>query len=233
MRHFSVLLVLLIAYAAALSAQERRPEPGHAAINGVIRDAASGAPLAGASIAAGGHLTVTTDAEGRYYFQTPESGLLELRVYCPTATPFFRRVPTDSVRLTTGSVYRKDVEVPPGVCTEPPTDSARVRLEGHYRLGFEVSEFVPCAQSLVGFASRAIDQRIWVQPAPRALRRLTSRQRVLLRRDGAPWLFVRLTGELKGPGSFGHLSGATYQLWVERFDWLSEGSPASCPPPSE
>jgi hypothetical protein len=180
------------------------------------------------------------DSLGHYRFRG-SPGSQELRLYCPTHTAWFaERLATDtSVVITADSTLTVDLAMDVARCSEPAPFSLRVEMRGHYAAGFEMSSFVPCPGSLQGLpgAAHLARSRIWVTIAEdaRGLQRARAHeheQEPNVTPGGPEWHFVRWTGVLSGPGSYGHLGVASYLFRVEALRYFSDESPRGCPSPA-
>jgi len=223
-------LVAILVGCGPAAAQE-----GRATVVGTLRDRTSGSPVAGASIVFGEGVAALTDSLGRYSVPAV-AGEQTVRLYCPTQNAWFaQRLPyPHRVRTYRDSTVVVDIAIDVAACTEPPRDSVRAEFRGHYRGGFELSEFVPCPGSLAPSPRTAHIQRtqIWVDMSERAWRAYArTRPRGAETRGEVPWRYVRWSGMMTGPGSFGHFGMAFYLLSVEVVHGFQVQSPADCPPP--
>lgn len=104
-----------------------------------------------------------------------------------------------------------------GTATSKTPDSTApdgsAEYSGHYSVGFEVSEFVPCSS----------DESWWLVGTPELMSQVQSDEPG--RAPTTP-VFVRVRGELSGPGSYGHLGTYDRQLTVTEV--LEVGSEDGC-----
>jgi hypothetical protein len=193
----------------------------------LVRDRSSGRPLAGIGVGRG-----QTDADGRYE-ERREMPLPKDKItaHCPSRLHYVRGRQIGEAPFTVRS-GRADavIEVDATQCVEPPLRKLRVRLAGLYAWGFENSSFVPCAGMPPEAAYYDIPGRYWVDIPPmihRAIARAADPEddHMMGRRVYVEWL-----GTATGPGQYGHMGMALYQLDVEALYKVSATPPASCRP---
>ncbi len=114
-------------------------------------------------------------------------------------------------------------------CTDVPVDTVRVRTRGVLSSGFEDGFFTPCkpfdqiklggyrdfsGQAYLGFAKSLIQPREgWPTVKPD---------------HGYARIFLDVEGDLIGPGSYGHMGIATYELVVTTVVSAKAASKTSC-----
>lgn len=182
----------------------------------------------------------TTDATGRIEMRRPLPQRGErIEVHCPSRHGDLMR--SGLMRSKTiGSapfviqdgIAEATIEVDASGCVEPSVHSERRRFAGIYDQGFENSTFLPCEgmpaeaayydrvgfywASVPGNIGAALDK---VVPA-------TEDGRHRGRRFYVEWL-----GTSTGPGVYGHMGAALYDLDIEALYKVSATIPASCHPP--
>jgi hypothetical protein len=194
----------------------------------LVLDRSSGRPLAGIRVGGG-----KTDADGRYEerrkMPLPKE---KITAYCPSRMFLARGRQIGEAPLVVHD-GRADavIEVDATQCVEPPLRKLRMRLAGVYRWGFENSSFVPCAGMPPEAAYYERPGYYWVDMPPlihRAIARAASQgddDRMMGRTAYVEWL-----GTTTGPGQYGHMGMALYQLDVEALYKVSATSPATCRP---
>ena len=122
-----------------------------------------------------------------------------------------------------------DISVDTRGCANVPVDTVRVRTRGVLSSGFEDGFFRPCKRfdqielggyrdfsgwAYMGFAKSFTQPRGgWPKVKPER---------------GYTRIFLNVEGDLIGPGSYGHLGVATYELVVTRVVSAQAASKSSC-----
>lgn len=222
-------LVVILALGACATAPKRRTPSIHeilsqtvrkgpfGTLRGTVVDRATGAPLAGFSVAAGPGWPARADSAGEFTFQRADAGMQRLWVVCPSRTAYHaQRIRAGTVRILPDSVVVRRVPVDPAQCTEPARDSLDAVFEGHYSAGFEESRFVPCRGSVERAGGRPLyaTNRAWVR-FDSAARYTGPPLRPQADTSGyGSRFFVRWRGRLEGPGNYGHMGVSPYLLTV-------------------
>jgi hypothetical protein len=95
-----------------------------------------------------------------------------------------------------------------------------VTAVGHFVYGFEYSRFIPCNPAALGLESdiRLQAAGIWIWVPPDRTEALQPNVRY----------FIEVAGILRGPGRFGHLGSAPYELQIEQLLVYSDATPPRC-----
>ncbi|HEX6039373.1 carboxypeptidase-like regulatory domain-containing protein [Longimicrobium sp.] len=225
------LAVMASVAAAALpgAAPAQRLPSGSGALVGIVRDAASGRPVARAHVcvvlpdARGTRWSrcAPVDSSAAFRVDSLPAGTLEVNVSCGTVRIFGERIASGEVRVSEGAATRRDWAVDTAVCDPRPLRSITGAFRGYYTPGFESSEFVPCMEDA------------WFVPSD-SLRTGSLDQRrawAILRgarfpdgftpgdapRDsyGNPRYYVHWRGTVTGPGSYGHMGVSIFEMRVD------------------
>lgn len=158
-----------------------------------------------------------SDSSGWYAWTGGASGDWRLVFHCPvTRIHRGRAIAEQVVRVTEATDTAITVTLDLRGCAEPPEEEREVTLRGYYRSGFEVSSFRPCPQTLHfpdhrGTAYEGlIRQNIWVEFTPRT----PSPKWPETGREPYPEFYVEWRARLRGPGGYGHMGVAMWQLRV-------------------
>lgn len=215
--HRQIAVILLFLTAHPLRAQwpsnYRRP-----AVKGTITDSATGRPLARATISArqmGGF--AWTDSSGRYLFFAAPVGDLDAAVHCPVSRALRGKLLlTRRFQIGPATDTTVDIVVDASRCRDVPERTRRVLLTGRYVHGFETSMLDPC-QAIVEPDDGAYgsSRTVWVELPKRVQYRRGVRWPKARRDEAYPAVFVRWIGELRGPGSYGHMGGGGYEFKVQ------------------
>jgi len=179
----------------------------------------------------GGGIAAYSDSSGQYIEFDIPTGTRVVAIHCPTKRIWMGRVVTTrtiSVASNTDSVLNFFVTL--RGCDEPPLRDTTVELSGHYVSGFETSMFKPCALFPEKFQGTAYEgwhgeATVWVEWTDKAL---GGRKWPDVGKRQNPEYYVRWRGTLSGPGSFGHLGFAGYQLLVKELITVRIASKQDC-----
>lgn len=186
------------------------------AFKGTIIDSASGRPLVHATWYMAGKVGIGwTDGSGRYLAFDAPVGDVDFVVNCPVSrgllgkTLFTRRLRIGPATDTTVN-FRVDASH----CRDLPVTTRHVELTGLYTSGFETSMLELC-EPLVQPDSSAYRPAgvVWVDYAD-SVRNLPAAKWPPPDEGGYVRAFVRVGGDLTGPGAYGHLGVGSYQLKV-------------------
>ncbi len=198
---------------------------------GTLRDSRTGRPVSRAWIRVdergglGG-----SDSTGRFWLWGFAPGKHRIIIYCPLRRQWLGKVAT-TVTIQAPPAMKDTIDIPLDTqgCTDVPVDTVRVRTRGVLSSGFEDGFFTPCkpfdqiklggyrdfsGQAYLGFAKSVIQPREgWptVKPDHSYTR-----------------IFLDVEGDLIGPGSYGHMGIATYELVVTRVVNAKAASKTSC-----
>ena len=173
-----------------------------------------------------------TDSLGMARFTGVSSGSHTVVATCPVSR---RLIGREFARETFDVESRNDrsavVNMNATECVEPTVVTARGTFAGHYSTGMDGETFQPCKYFPApnGDAYDLREQLAWV-----ALSDTTARDSRLVKVTGsAPGdapalLYVRWTGTLTGPGSYGIGGRASYLLHVERILEVRRAAPRDC-----
>ena len=162
--------------------------------------------------------------------QMADSGKILIR--CPAKRAFagrrLRRVPYS----LTGHLAEVIATINADECIEPPEKSTTGTFTGNFSTGFEYSRFVPCAglpadANFYGSSSSGA----WVDFTKSSWNEF---KKLLPAEPDAvkTGVYVEWVGVLKGPGSYGHLGGNSYQFDVNHVLKVSREPPENCRTPS-
>ncbi|HMG70930.1 MAG TPA: carboxypeptidase-like regulatory domain-containing protein [Gemmatimonadaceae bacterium] len=198
---------------------------------GTLRDSRTGRPVPRAWIRVdergglGG-----SDSTGRFWLWGFAPGKHTIIVYCPLRRQWLGKVATTvAIEAPPAMKDTMDIAVDTRGCADVPVDTVRVRTQGVLSEGFEDGFFTPCkpfnqiplggyrdfsGQAYLGFAQGGIEPAGgWPDVKPE---------------DGYYKTFMDVEGNLIGPGSYGHLGIATYQLIVTRVFSAKAATKKSC-----
>lgn len=192
----------------------------------LVLDRSSDKPAAGIGIGRG-----KTDAQGRYE-ELREMPLPNEKIiaHCPSRMNYVRgkRIGEAPFVVRDG---RADavIQVDATQCVEPPFRKQRIRIAGLYSWGFENSSFIPCAG--MPPEARYYDRPgfYWVDIPP-GLHSAVSRAANPGDSGMGRVMYVEWLTTTTGPGRYGHMGMALYQMEVEAIYKVSATAPASCSP---
>ena len=207
------LLLLLTTLPLVVQAQIVAPAP----LAGVIWDSVSGRPITRGAVVLNDAVAVSLDRRGEFRFAAiPDTGALRIKVWCKTSSIFSHTLverPLDRDQRLSRLKFPVDGEA----CDLRPLYEISGVFVGHWRSGFEESEFVPCG---VGPAA-------WVDLAPGVA------EGVRWPRGGDkyyPRYFVRFRGTLEGPGRYGHMGAASHHILISKILEVREPARGDCSP---
>lgn len=216
--------------AAQQAARERKERAVHLIVR--VQDRASGAPVAGAVVRThfAGPEPPRTDAGGRFEAWGPVPHPNEqISVHCPSRlrSALGKQLGVSGLGVRNGRAeitFRVDASQ----CVEPPVRMQRLRMAGTYIGGFESSQFIPCKGMPAEAAYYAYPRGYWVW-MPRAIAERVQRA-AQATADGptAGVVYVEWLAKSTGPGSYGHMGLALYELEVEVLERVSPVIPAGC-----
>jgi hypothetical protein len=173
-----------------------------------------------------------TDSTGAFQFQRVAYGKHTLHISCPVSRRTLGRE-FASREIEVGSTADTTVEIAmtPLECAEPMIETMRGTFEGVYTTGFDGEWFRPCTafRRPVGDAYDLRDPLAWVSFDEGAAR--DPRLAKLLTRWPAEEpveFFVRWSGTLTGPGSYGTRGAATHVLFAQRILEIRRAAPGDC-----
>lgn len=204
---------------------QRRRTALHLAVQ--VLDQNSGRPVAGIGVGRG-----RTDEEGRHE-ELREMPLPEekITVHCPSRMFLARgrQIGAAPIVVRDG---RADavIKVDATQCVEPPISRQRMRLAGLYTSGFENSSFLPCAGMPPDAAYYDRPGHYWVDMPPAVYHAIAHATSPRDDHGMGRMVYVEWLGTATGPGQYGHMGMALYQLDVEALYKVSATPPASCRP---
>ena len=207
------LVLLGAAVVNGVQAQQWNP----AALTGTVRDS-TGTPVIGITVRVGIGPETRTDSLGQYSFPKLYTGKMRVAVLCPSPSFFHaQRLAAFDLNLAQGARVRQDAVVDRPQCRKPTVDTLRGEFHGHWSVGFEESEFVPCPGTFdsTGAGFQPILGQIWADWAPNAAANWPEPSPPPDTSGYGHRYYVEVRGYLHGPGDFGHLSGSAYQLEIE------------------
>lgn len=227
-----LLLSMLFCQSSGVLAQDRVWPPDvylKPAIYGVLVDSLTGQPIPHASIRVeGGRGISRADSVGRYLLFGLPIGEQRVRLFCPVERRYWgREFAGRLINVTEGTDSLHNFIIPREGCDEPPLESWRGEFTGHYTFGFESSTFKPCDQfsDLRGTAYEGARDAAWVEFAPGAWKKddwPTTGD------EPYPEFFVRWRGFVEGPGAYGHLGSATFDMEVTEVLEVRVPGPNDC-----
>ncbi|MBP6748357.1 MAG: hypothetical protein KA144_01855 [Xanthomonadaceae bacterium] len=194
----------------------------------LVRDRGTGRPVVGALVERG-----RTDASGRYEERRPMPEAFEkIVVRCPTRLSFVRtRKIGEAPFVVRGARTDATIDVDASVCVEPTERKLRRRFAGVYFWGFEQSNFYSCDGVSAEASYYEYPRGYWVH-APSIVYSALKRAMPTPQGDwDSRRVYVEWLGTSTGPGIYGHMGGALYQLDVEALYKVSANIPATCNPP--
>ncbi len=199
-----------------------------ATVVGTVRDSASGAAPLKTWVCAFFPSTGAfhsprckpVDTLGTYRLDSLTSGAMRLSVQCSTIRGLsMKELAHDSVVVAEGAEFPRHWTVSTVGCDHRALRRVSGVFRGHYSLGFETSDFVPCPaddwsspgdslRSDAGFARSAWVR--WENVGKNVQWPKRARDRY-----GNGRYFVTFRGTVVGPGMYGHLGGAPFEFVVD------------------
>jgi hypothetical protein len=201
-------------------------------IRGVVRDVSTERPVARVPIRVDERGGIGfSDSSGKFWLWGFAPGTHKIIVRCPTRRSFLGgKVVTE---LTIHAPPRMndtfDIRIDMRSCSDPDVMTAKVHTRGVWSVGFEDGFFTPCEpftqiplgayrdwshSAYLTFAAEGIDPPGgWPDIKPK---------------DGYEKIFIDVEGDLIGPGSYGPLGIATFQLKITRVLSAKPALTASC-----
>jgi len=198
---------------------------------GTLRDSRTGSPVPRAWIRVDERGGVgASDSTGHFRLGGFAPGKHKIIVQCPLRRQWFGKVArTVSFQAPRAMKDTMDIQVDMRECTDVPVDTVRVRTQGVVTEGFEAGFFEPCKRfsqiqlggyrdfsglASLGFAGENIEPpQGWPHVKPE---------------KGYYRTYMDVEGNLIGPGSYGHMGLATYQLIVTRVFSAAAATKTSC-----
>lgn len=198
---------------------------------GTLRDSRTGSPVLRAWIRVDERGGVGgSDSTGHFQLSGFAPGRHKLSVQCPLHRQGFGKVvKTVTFRAPPTMKDTMDIQVDMRECADVPVDTVRVRTQGVATAGFEAGFFSPCkrfnqiklggyrdfsGEAELGFAREGIEPPGgWPDVKPDR---------------GYFMTFMDVEGDLIGPGSYGHMGVATYQLIVTKVFSAKAATKTSC-----
>ncbi|MGZ3331583.1 MAG: hypothetical protein ACXU9O_07825 [Gemmatimonadaceae bacterium] len=198
---------------------------------GTVRDSRTGRPVPRAWIRVDERGGVGgTDSLGRFWLWGFAPGSRKIIVNCPLKRQWLGRIATTvTIHAPPAMKDTMDIRIDMSRCADVPVDTVRVRTRGVLSSGFEDGFFTPCKPfdqielggyrdfsglAYLGFAKSVVEPpEGWpkVEPVHGSIR-----------------VFLDVEGDLIGPGSYGHMGLATYELVVTRVVSAKAASKTSC-----
>ena len=195
-----------------------------------VLDSISGRPVTHAGVQTIPWTPLTnTDEHGRVVLHgvRRESSL---RITCPAwQRPLGSRIWEQQLSFNVVNDTEVVARVSTAGCVEHEPRLDRREFRGHYTSGFEASDFHPCGGFLLPDSIPAHRQHAWVRFAPNVdFGRLEWPSYV----DTAtyPTVYVLWQGTIRGPGHYGHLGGAAYEIVVDKVLELRAPNKEDCGP---
>lgn len=226
--------------ATPVGAQESGP--GSAVIQGRVVSSPSGDPLNRMSVCvevAGARGRPSrrcdrTTLDGTYIVSGIPPGRHAIRASCSAIAAPPVRFHGDSITVVEGTQLRRDWAIDPHGCDLRRPRTLTGIFRGHYTTGFEESRFVPCpadewfepGDSLHLYPFDAGDA--WVEFRDGVLASVPRWPEVPRGPFGYPRYFVRLQGEILGPGGYGHLGVSVFRFTVDSVLALRAPTPSDC-----
>ena len=172
-----------------------------------------------------------TDSTGTFRFTRVKLGTHTLQLTCPVSRRLVgREFARQVVRVEPATDTAVNVVLNPNECVEPPNQTIRGVFAGHYTKAFDEETFQPCRPfpSGGGDAYDLRDQRALVALEDSVAKdaRLTRLYRPGV--DSATTVYVRWSGTLTGPASYGIRGRDNYLLHVEQIAEARRPSAADC-----
>jgi hypothetical protein len=231
-----------LAPAMALEAEQHRKDVERAEVEaaaravqgniwGTLRDSRTGSPVPRAWIRVDERGGVgASDSTGHFRLGGFAPGKHKIIVQCPLRRQWFGKVArTVNFQAPRAMKDTMDIQVDMRECADVPVDTVRVRTQGVVTEGFEAGFFEPCKRfnqiqlggyrdfsglASLGFARENIEPpQGWPQVKPE---------------KGYYKTYMDVEGNLIGPGSYGHMGLATYQLIVTRVFTAAAATKTSC-----
>jgi hypothetical protein len=217
-------IILLATPLSQVHPQSWRP----AALTGTVRDP-GGHPVVNVAVRIGAGPDVHTDSLGRYAFPAVPAGSWRIMVLCPSASYWHaQRLAVFAVELQQSSSSTQNATVDRTRCRAAAPDTLRGQFRGHWSVGFEESRFVPCPGTIDSARVRPDSDWIWGKWADGAEGKWPEPMPAPDSSGYGNRYYVEARALLHGPGDFGHLGVAAYQLEVERLIQVRTPTPDDC-----
>jgi|JI10StandDraft_1071094.scaffolds.fasta_scaffold211587_2 hypothetical protein len=166
-----------------------------------------------------------TNWTGTLQIRDASTGASAFEIYCPTTYGDKLPIERRSIHVSRFSTTAVRFSVPKGFCENPLNDPRNkkvpVTLRGRLRFGFEYSAFDPCNIASLNLTPRDSGRPndLWVDTQSPMLKGFLP----------DTTYYVELKGTLLGPGNFGHMGGADYELVISGISKLQDAEPSLCP----
>ncbi len=217
---FAPLLVVLSLLLSANSALAAQDEPGRIRFQVYVEGL--GVAVAGAWVQAASEGErsgrVITDSAGMSTWDDLSPGPWDFRIRCPTGRRWFdtRTIYHDTIEVRGGLDSLVRVAKPEDFCREPPVSRNSGVFSGRFSVGFESSTFIPNRpfEGLHDTLYESVPVTAWVTLTTDGYRSWSRLEGVWPEAGMFACYCVRWRGQLVGPGGYGHLGMALYELKV-------------------
>jgi hypothetical protein len=227
---FARIVAALVAMGATASVSHAQAgaRPRAASVSGVVRDSTSRAIVEKAAVCA---LMPTraspyvsrcarVDTAGVYRIDSLPPGALQLSVSCETLRGLGKSLAVDTMVVGDSGLFRHDWLVSTVGCDPRPLRRVTGIFSGHYTTGFEASDFIPCAEDGWFIPGDSLDsysinlRRAWATWSAGVDAGLAWPD---VPRDsyGYSRYYVTWRGTVVGPGRYGHLGAALFEIRVD------------------
>lgn len=202
---------------------------------GTLRDSRTGraVPRAWIRVDERGGLGAS-DSTGRFWLWGFAPGKRQIIIYCPLHRQWLGKVATTvTIQAPPAIKDTMDIRIHMDRCADVPLDTVRVRTRGVLSSGFEDGFFTPCKRfdqiKLGGY--RDFSGEAYLDFAKSVIEPRGGWPTVKPDNHGYTRIFLDVEGDLIGPGSYGHMGIATYELVVTRVVSAKAPSTTSCAQP--
>jgi hypothetical protein len=197
---------------------------------GTVRDSRTGKPVRFVPIQIDGHWASGSDSLGHFWLWGFAPGKRRITVFCPLRRQMGGRVATSfTIEARPAMKDTTDISIDMEGCVDAPVDTVRVLTRGVWSVGFEDGFFTPC-EPFNQIKLGAYIDRSRVAELTFAGSGITppGGWPDIEQTDGYSKIFMVVEADLIGPGSYGHMGLALYQLRVARVLRAKAASKGSC-----
>jgi hypothetical protein len=174
-------------------------------------------------------------ATGVFRLAGLQPGEYTLRLQCVSLTLPGSVLDHVSVEITRAEPVRREFSVNTATCDKRPRRVITGTFRGHYSAGFEESRFTPCPADRWFIPSDSVGTRFvrrgeaWVTwRTPPGRRPPVAWPEVERDRHGGRKYYVRFSGTVTGPGSYGHIGIAPFLMTVDSVLEARTPAPNDC-----
>jgi hypothetical protein len=216
---------------------------GAAVLKGTVRDTVSGQPLARTRVCAelrDEHAAIWTrcapvDSFAVFRLDHLPAGTWKVAVLCETVRPYSKSLAAESVAVSEAAPVRREWTVDPAGCDPRPLRRVSGVFRGYYSMGYEVSDFIPCAADAWfvpadSVKSKPMDRRsAWAVLDEARFPEAFRWPRTVPDKYRQMHYYVHWRGTVIGPGYYGHFGLSAFELRVDSVLELRAVREGDCP----